>query len=171
MKSIIVPAQITTVEDKIAGNLSFTQMMLLIAPVAMTGLLFVLLPPFVHVNLAKLMIGGCLFLICAALAVRVKGELLLHLIVTRVRYNIRPKYYVYDKNDEYLRYEPTKQPVLKTTEVTIPEAVDTYIAQLIGTPERVWLETVIKDPRARFQMIVKKGGLHVRINEIKEESF
>lgn len=171
MKSTIVPAQITTVEDKIAGNLSFTQMMLLIMPVAMTGLLFVLLPPLVHVNLTKLIMGGCLFVMCAALAVRIRGELLLHRIITRVSYNLRPKYYVYDKNDEYLRYEPTKPHLQKTAEVAIPEAVEACMAQLIDTPERAWLEAIIKDPRARFQMTVKRGGLHVRINEIKEESL
>ncbi len=167
MKSTIVPAQITTVEDKIAGNLSFTQMMLLVAPVILTGILFILLPPFVHVNFTKLLLGGCLFTIGAALALRIKGELVLHRLITKVSYNLRPKYFVYEKNDRYLRYEPTNTLVQEQAVANIPEEVEDFIAEILAMPERVRIESAISDPRANFQFIVKKGGLHVRINEIK----
>ena len=170
MKSTIVPAQITTVEDKIAGNLSFTQMMLLVAPVIVTGLLFILLPPFVHVTTIKLAIGSCLFLTSAALAIRIKGELLLHRIVARISYNIRPKYYVYDKNDTYLRYELTTQTVAEEFAVTVSDDIDIDV-RIVDTPQRARLESAITDPRSRFQMLVRKGGLHVHISEVKEESF
>lgn len=168
MKSTIVPAQITTVEDKIAGNLSFSQLMLLMAPVLMSGLLFIVLPPFIHVTYLKLFIGGCLLLVGATLAIRYRGELVIHRLISRISYNLRPKYYVYDKNDRYLRYEPTVMIPEAPSVAQIPDEVEDFIAQLISMPERVRLESALTDPRARLQFMVKKGGLYVGINEIKD---
>lgn len=171
MKSIIVPAQITTVEDRIAGNLSFTQMALLIAPAICTGLLFVILPPFVSVTDPKLAMGVVLFVLSGTLAIRLRGELLLNHLVTRVSYNLRPKYYTYDKNDSYLRYEALLVAEETPSATLIPEAVESFVASLIDMPIRARLEQAINDPRANFQFDVKKGGLHVRIHEIKEKSI
>ncbi len=84
MKATIVPAQITTIEDRIAGNLSFTQLMLFVFPVILMGLLFIFVPPLVKVNALKLVVGGCLILVGGALAIRYKGNLVLHRLITRI---------------------------------------------------------------------------------------
>ena len=167
MKTTIVPAQITTVEDKIAGNLSFTQLLLLMGPVILTGLCFVLLPPLVRVTAPKLVVGGFLLMAGALLATRLGGELILQRIITRISYNLRPQYYVLDKNDHYLRAAPSGL-LAAATAIVEPAAVAVVSTQLIDKPERSRLENAIDDPRSRFRLMVKKGGLHVSIHEIKD---
>jgi hypothetical protein len=172
MKSTVVPAQITTVEDKIAGNLSVTQLMLLIAPVMLTGLLFTIAPPTLQLTAYKLVIASLFGMTCLLLAVRVKGTLLLHWLITISRYNLRAQIHVLNKNDSYLRY--IEVPFADLPETLVEDAVvelrSPSLKQLaIG--ELVRLEAAIEDPRAKFQLLVKKGGLHVSIHEIKEDSL
>jgi len=171
MKTTIVPAQVTTVEDKVAGNLSFTQLLLMITPVFLDGALFALFPPFMKVTVPKLVICATLATICLLLAIRIKGKLLLQWIAVISTYNIRPKYYIFNKNDLYLRndiqslqaQDTTLEPVVAQVEATIPK-------QFIPTPEMVRLETAVADPRAMFHIRAEKGGLRVYIREVKEES-
>ena len=172
MKTTVVPAQITTIEDKIAGNLSVTQLMLLIAPVLLTGLLFSIAPPMLKLTGYKLLITVMFGLSCITLAVRIKGTLLLHWLITISRYNLRPQIHVLNKNDNYLRY--TELPLFSEPELatTDEETVDPAPSlKQMATTELVRLESAIGDPRAKFQLLVKKGGLHVSIQEIKEDSI
>lgn len=172
MKTTVVPAQITTVEDKIAGNLSVTQLMLLITPVLLTGLLFAVAPPMLQLTGYKLGIAVLFGLTCITLAVRIKGTLLLYWLITITRYNLRPQIHVLNKNDNYLRY--IEIPFSPELEPLIEDAViDVHIPLLkqLATTELVRLESAIGDPRAKFQLLVKKGGLHVSIHEIKEDSI
>ena len=171
MKSTIVPAQITTVEDKIAGNISVTQLILLIAPVMLTGLLFALMPPMIQLTGLKLGLAMVFGFVCLTLAVRVKGTLLLNWLITIGRYNLRPRRYVLDKNDSYLRNTETRPETAVAVadgEVIEPAAP---LRQQLATAEIIRLQSAINDPRSQFQLFVAKGGLHVRINEIKEDSI
>ena len=168
MKSTIVPAQMTTVEDKIIGSLSITQMALLIAPVIILAVMFAMLPPFVKVTPYKLSVGGVFILIGTILAVRLKGELVLNRMLTRAAYNSRPKYYVFDKNDSYVRHEPTEQGIVAEFSAALPETTERSVHSLVDIPVRARLEQAIADPRANFNFSVRKGGLHVSIHEIKD---
>lgn len=56
MKTSIVPAQITTVEDKVAGNLSLPQLFLLSAPIFIGSLVYLIFPPFMGAASYKLVI-------------------------------------------------------------------------------------------------------------------
>ena len=172
MKSTVVPAQITTVEDKIAGNLSVTQLMLLIAPVLLTGLMFTILPPMLQLTAYKLVVIALFGLACITLAIRIKGELLLHWMVTIAKYNLRPAIHVLDKNDGYLRYIeiPITNPIDVAAAAATTVEKPASLMQL-ATAELVRLESAIVDPRSKFQLLVKKGGLHVSIHEIKEDSL
>ena len=169
MKLTVVPAQVTTVEDKVAGNLSFTQLLLLTMPVFVDGAFFVLFPPLFKLTALKLIIGVILAVICLMLAIRIKGKLLLTWIVVIGRYNVRPRYYIFNKNDSYLRKVDNQANQL-------PDSQDKVIAgptvshktPLIPTPEMVRLETAVADPRAKFHFKATKGRLRVYINEVKE---
>ena len=172
MKSTVVPAQITTVEDKIAGNLSVTQLMLVIAPVLLTGLTFTILPPMLQLTAYKMVVVALFGLACTTLAIRIKGELILNWIITIAKYNLRPTIHVLNKNDNYLRNIeiPITSVSVETPEVTVPIKRLPSLIQL-ATAELVRLESAIVDPRSKFQLLVKKGGLHVSIHEIKEDSL
>ena len=103
MKTTIVPAQVTTVEDKIAGNIGMSQLLLLITPIFAGSILFVVLPPFFNYSAYKAVLIVIMALFCATLAIRIHGKILLYWVAVLVRYNSRPKYFVYNKNDNYLR--------------------------------------------------------------------
>ncbi len=171
MKTTIVPAQVTTVEDKIAGNLGFTQLLLLVTPVFLSGALFGFFPPFLKVAPYKLVLGGLLALVCITLAIRIKGKILLSWISIISRYNVRPRFYLFDKNDSYLRTSPSDQQALESEPVIeVREAYD-LLPELMPMSERVRLETAVLDPRADFHFkTTKKGALRVYIREIKEEA-
>lgn len=172
MKSAIVPAQITTVEDKITGNLSLTQLLLLAAAVFGDSAVYVLVPPVSDSSPFKLVFITVLTVMLGLFAIRLKGKLLLQWAIVLLRYSLRPRFHVFNKNDLYLR------PVVK---VASPEGKQKKAAQKaitspvavpqLSTAEKIRLEGIIADPQANFHLTTgRKGALHVRINEIKQES-
>jgi hypothetical protein len=168
MKTTVVPAQITTVEDKIAGNLSFTQLLLMTTPIFMSGAIFVFAPPFLHLQSYKIVICVMLTAICLTLAIRIKGKIVLLWMSIIGRYNIRPRYYVYNKNDAYLRNDTlTTEEELPAKILMQPEPM-AVIKRDVPLRELIRLETAVADPRAKFHFkTTKKGGLRVYIQEIK----
>lgn len=103
MRTTIIPAQITTVEDKIAGSLNMTQILLLITPILVDALIYVALYPKSKINIYKsilmLIITAFLFL----LALRIKGKIILMWLTVLIIYQLRPKYYLFNKNSLYQR--------------------------------------------------------------------
>ena len=75
MKMTVVPAQVTTVEDRIIGNLGFSQILLLIVPVFAAAGIFLLLPPFMGGALYKYVIMGIVALLFGLLSIRIKGKI------------------------------------------------------------------------------------------------
>lgn len=168
MKTTVVPAQVTTVEDKVAGSLSFTQLILLTVPIFADSALFILFPPLFKLSPLKFVAGITLALICFVLAFRIRGKLILQWILVLVRYNARPTYYVYNKNDLYLRdARPEEAETAEAIEVP-EEVIATEGLHAIPTPELVRLQSAVSDPRSRFHFKVTKGGLRVHINEVKD---
>lgn len=168
MKVTVVPAQVTTVEDKIMGSLGLSQLLLLIAPVFIGGGCYIFLPPFSDFHPYKYLLVGIVAILCILLAIRIKGKLVASWIVVLLRYNLRPRLYVFNKNtamfrEQYENVVPTEEIVSKEeTEANyhIPK-LDFHTAakvrDLIDNPER----------RLRFES-TKKGGLYVRLTEIEE---
>ena len=98
MKIALVPAQVTSVEDRIIGSLSSTQTLLLIGPLFFGGLLLALAPPYMALSLYKLIIGLGLMSLGAVLAIKIKGKLIGNWLLIYLKYYLRPKLYVYNKN-------------------------------------------------------------------------
>ncbi len=168
MRSTIVPAQVTTVEDKVTGRLGLTQLVLLTAPVFGGGLLYVILPPFYEYAIYKVVILTALTAICGLLAIRFKGKLLLSWLIVMTRYNNRPRFYVFNKNELHQRPQPykTSQPLKKKTE-DVSQKIRKVIPQ-ISTAELVKVESFISNPKARMYFKVsKKGGLSVHFTEVQ----
>lgn len=168
MKTTIVPAQVTTVEDKIAGNLNFTQLLLLVTPVFISGALFAFLPPFMNLRGYKIVISVLIAVVCMTLAIRIKGKILLLWISIIGRYNLRPRYYLYDKNDLHLRVEPKQKADVAFETATVVKKTEVKMVEDMPLTELVRLENVVSDPRSKFHFkATKKGGLRVYIQEIK----
>jgi len=95
MKTNIVPAQITSLEDIIAANLNLTQVVLLIIPIFVSALVFLGLPPFMHIRLYKIIVLLVLSLPPLVLAVRINGVVALRWVVLIADFYFRPGRYLY----------------------------------------------------------------------------
>lgn len=168
MRSTVVPAQVTTVEDRIAGSLGLSQLLLLTVPVFGGSALFVGLPPFFSYAVYKVVIIVCFAVLCGLLAIRVKGKILLQWLIAIIRYNSRPRYYVYDKNDAHMR---DVTPKIKTEEIqkkTVPKKTILQKLPQLSTAELVKIEDIIANPQANLHFTTnRKGELSVHITEVK----
>jgi hypothetical protein len=168
MKYTIVPAQVTTVEDRIAGNLSMNQLLLLIAPVFLSTVLYVILPPNLHFALYKVGFMLALLILCCLSAIRIKGKILILWIITISRYNLRPKYYLYNKNslsgrEQYLNATSFIEEVTKDDAHVRAERLPR-----LATADKVLVEQLMDNPASNLSFISKKGRLNVVFTEIKD---
>ena len=168
MKATVVPAQVTTIEDRIMGNLGFSQLALFVVPVFVGAGLFIILPPVMHGSPYKYLVAILIGVICGILAIRIKGKIILLWLITILRYNLRPKYYLFQKSTAMFREEYKTQKTEESEEaknaakekVSLPKLAfpdAAYVLEAINKPER----------NLRFEM-TKKGGLHVRLTEIED---
>jgi hypothetical protein len=174
MKSAIVPAQVTTIEDKIAGNLNLAQLLLLTGAIFGGAGIYTIIPPGSDSSPLKLVLITVWIILLSLLAIRLKGKLLIQWAVVLLCYASRPRFHIYNKNDLYLRPVVSKAPLEEVNpeiEASTEEAMQPDIPQL-STAEKVKLESIIANPQTNFHFRTgKKGVLHVRINEVKQEGI
>lgn len=169
MKTQVIPAQITTVEDKIAGNFNLTQILLLMLPVFWTTIVYTLLSPRLQFSWYKLPMILIVFVLCVALSLRIKGKVLLHWLIIIFRYNLRPKYYVFNKNESFLR--TLNLPVFEKKGKVLPDKAAVKKEAKRETPGfsvrgLVRLENLIANPKYSFSLKSgKKGSLYVAIEQ------
>ncbi|HMI08969.1 MAG TPA: hypothetical protein VK497_01050 [Candidatus Saccharimonadales bacterium] len=168
MRISIVPAQITTVEDKIAGNVSVQQAMLLGIPILIGFIIALVFPPSGQFVTYKIVIVISLFIICGSLAIRIKDRIVAQWLKLFVIYSARPLYYVYDKNSTYLRDTDTTEVISETVVEVQSTKKQIITTSNISPKEFVRLEQFATDTRAGMKFeIGKKGELNVHITEVK----
>lgn len=168
MRVTAVPAQVTTVEDRIMGNLGFSQLVLFILPIFIGGGLFIVLPPFMHGSLYKYVLITVISVLSVVLAIRIKGKIILYWLITIIRYNLRPKYYVYQKSlDHREHYESVQKDVAEASSLEPDEQISRI--PHLAFPDAAYALEAISEPdrNVRFEM-TKKGGLHVRLTKIED---
>lgn len=167
MKTTVVPAQVTTVEDRIIGKLGFSQIVLLMIPVFLSAGIFTLLPPVMNGALYKYILMALSLIVCGILSIRVKGKIIALWLVTVLRYNLRPKYYLFDKNTTAFRDEHKSVPPGDKEAINQP-AKKQQKPEKLDDISTLKTRQIIDDPTAdvRFETD-KKGGLHVRFTKVK----
>lgn len=167
MKVTIVPAQITTIEDRIAGNLSLSQLGLLLTPLFFGSVVYVLLPPFFSYSSYKVIIFATLLLLCATLAVRFRSQLVLTWLIKIGRYQLRPQIFVFTKNDLVGRATFKA----KTKFIEDEPVIETYDEKpkTLPLPARYQVEQLLSGARRLSYKPTKKGGLHVVISKVSQE--
>lgn len=169
MKMTVVPAQVTTVEDRIIGNLGFSQIILLIVPVFASAGIFTLLPPFMGSAIYKYVVMGVVAMIFCILAIRIKGKIVAFWLVTILRYNLRPKYYLFNKNVTALRENYPIRKEQQEPEKTTPKVTKKVARHQLDIPATAKVLATLENPAARVRFETgKKGNLHVRLTEIEE---
>lgn len=172
MRTTVIPAQITTVEDKIAGSLNLTQIFILMIPIFWSAVVYILFIPFMKLTWYKLPLVLIVLFICLILSMRIKGKIVLSWLMVILRYNLRAKYYLFNKNDPYLRtmdlpvFEKKplklfrKSPAKKEVKRQNPNFAITDLIQL---------EKLITDPKYTLSFKSnKKGGLYVHFQQIQK---
>lgn len=170
MKMTVVPAQVTTIEDRIIGNLGFSQILLLIVPVFAAAGIFVLVPPFMGGAIYKYIIMGIAAIVFCVLAIRIKGKLVAFWLITILRYNLRPKYYLFNKNVTTLRENyPARKDSAEPEKTDTTKVVKKVTRNQLDIPTTARVLATIENPAAKVRFETgKKGGLHVRLTEIEE---
>lgn len=168
MRTTVIPAQITTVEDKIAGSLNFTQILLLMVPVFWITFVYAIFPPKLHLMWYKIPLALIVLLVCLVLAVRIKEKIVLHWLLVILRYSLRPKYYLFNKNDSFSR--DMDLPIEKKARKYKVEAVKKQKENTnFGIAELVYLENLVKEKNYSLSFKnTKKGGLNVVFEKIQK---
>lgn len=168
MKITVVPAQVTTVEDRIMGSLGFSQMMLLVAPVFVSAILFAALPPAMGSSPYKYILMAAVSTFCALLAIRIKGKIVAQWLGTILKYQLRPKYYLFNKNVTLYRedYSSHKEQVQATENERARKV--RKLKPKLNMYETAKVLAAIEHPEAKLRFETRRGGLHVRLTEVKE---
>ena len=164
MRSTVVPAQITTVEDRIAGNLTFTQIIMFVIPLVTSTTVYVLIPPQSQLGLFKLVLICIQILIFGILAIRIRGKILADWLIIYIKFKIRPRVYIFTKNDlntrEFINIENKKPPINKKQSNKKRNSL-TLSPPL---PDQSKIDDLITNPRLKFRFgLSKKGGIDVRV--------
>lgn len=159
MRTTIIPAQITTVEDKIAGSLNLTQILMLMFPILWTAFLYILIPPVMALPAYKLTLTLLVTFISIILVIRVKNKLVLEWLMVLVRFQNRPKYYLANKNSLYLRELDLPQEVAKTKRVSSKSPAKITDRKELTIPELVKLESLIESGKLAVRYQVGKKQL------------
>lgn len=169
MKATVVPAQVTTIEDRIMGNLGFSQLALFVVPVFVGAGLFIILPPVMHGSPYKYLVAILIGVICDVLAIRIKGKIILLWLVTILRYNLRPKYYLFKKNTVMYREDYQARKPDAPTEINKQRAKEIIHIPKLSFHDAAYVLNTINNPdsKLRFEM-TKKGGLNVRLTEVED---
>lgn len=125
MRTTIIPAQITTVEDKIAGSLNMTQILILMAPIFWTAIIYILLVPSMKLTSLKLLLIIISTATSGILALRIKDKIVAEWLGVLFKYRARPKYYLFNKND--LTNRTLDIPDLPVEQVVVKKSVKKII--------------------------------------------
>jgi hypothetical protein len=169
MRATAIPAQITTVEDRIVGSLNLSQLLLLATPIFGGGLLYAMSPPMLAVSAYKILLLALFTGIGGILAIRIKGMIVLHWVAILFRYWQRPRYYVFDKHSMHGRQQHKVMPE-EVNEVATEAPEHVRLRPSLSLEDLTKVQELIRNPAANIAYEIRKGGLYVRITEVEQES-
>jgi len=162
MRSTVIPAQITTVEDKIAGNFNLSQILLMMAPVLMATLLYTIIPTTMSFGRGKIITTIIFSIVFLTLAIRVKTKIIGEWLIVWLRFKLRPQVYVFDKNDNYLRPGVVKEKAKKEVRIKVAEKVK--VKETVSDEDKVRWQNIIEGRNKSLSFeFNQKGGLHVAL--------
>ncbi len=114
MRSTVIPAQITSVEDKITSFLNLKQIVILVLDLILIIVIFLIIPPLVKFSLLKMILSVTLSLLIVPLIIKYRDVILLDYLVLMLSFKLRPKIYVLrrDSQDD-IEPEANKNQALK----------------------------------------------------------
>lgn len=166
MRISVVPAQITSVEDKIVADVSIQQAILLGSPILFGFIITSVFPPsgeFVTYKIAAVLV---LFFMFSPLAIRIDDRIIIQWLKIILIYCIRPHHYIHNKNSIYLRNIESMRTNFSKETITKNKKT-TPLSSNISQKEFVRLQHFTTDTKTVMKFEVgKKGKLNVRITEV-----
>jgi len=168
MRTTVVPAQITTVEDRIAGNLTFMQIVLLIIPLILGTAIYICIPAKMHVGMFKGILLGLQFALFGGLAIRFRGRILADWLIIYLRFKMRPRKYVFIKND--LTSREIEEVLSRKEKISTAFKVKESIKNpQVSFSENMKVDKLFGNPKVSVSFkLAKKGGLDVALKPIKD---
>jgi hypothetical protein len=97
MKTTTVPAQVTTVEDRITSNLTLLQIVLLMLPVFIDFIIYASLPKSFKLSILKVSLAVLVTSLLWTMSIRYKDKVIFRWLLLIGRYSFRPRFYVHIK--------------------------------------------------------------------------
>jgi len=166
MRITVVPAQITTVEDRVAGSLTFVQIVLLVISLVIGAAIYSGMAPKIHFSSVKLTLIALDFLIFGVLAIRWGGKIIADWLIIYLRYSARPRRYIFTKNDLIHRdiiIETTKEIVKVNAQAAEKKTKKQKMLTLLeqSKMDQLFAENALS---VSFK-ISKKGGVDVSLKQ------
>ncbi len=171
MKTTVVPAQITTVEDRIAGSLTLPQIVLLVMPMVIGALMYAVIAPKMHFGTIKTTLIAIEFIFFGGLALRINGKIVGEWLVIYLRFSSRPRRYVFTKkdithreviveNEIKTKLKQVQNNEIKKTDKPLTLLEESHIGKIFNNNN---LSISFKPS--------KKGGLDVQLKKAKSQRF
>lgn len=169
MKTTVVPAQITTVEDRIAGSLTMPQITLMVVSLVVGAGIYAEVPPKMHLGAIKLSMIIIQFAVFGILALRINGKIVADWLIIYSRYSMRPRRYIFTKNDLIHReiIAEEKSVATEQSRENISEGKNT--AKPLTLLEQLNLKKILDNDDLTISFKPsKKGGMDVSLKQKKE---
>lgn len=168
MRTTVVPAQITTVEDRVAGNFTFIQIVLLVIPLILGSAIYAVMSPKMHLGSAKMIVIGIQYFIFGVMALRINGKILADWLIIYLRYSIRPRRYIFTKNDLIHReiiFQENNQKSVPQKQGALNKAKK---RQSLSILEQIKIDRIFnRDALSISFKLSKKGGVDVSLKQIE----
>ncbi len=168
MKTTVVPAQITTVEDRIAGNFTIVQVILLVISLIIGAAIYSVLTPKLHFNTVKSVLMVLQFGLFAVLAFRIKGKIVADWLIILARYQVRPRRYIFTKNDPIYRDVVVKR--VESEIVSEKEPIDQNAEPDKPLPllEQIKIDRLFQNSSMSVSFkLHRKGGVDVSLKQVE----
>jgi hypothetical protein len=160
MKSSIIPSQVTTIEDRISGSFSLTQIMLILSSVFVSVGIYAIVPEPNTIAGYKLALIVSVLTIAIILSIRISDKIILHHCVIILAFLLRKRTFVYNKNTLKYRSVPTPQPKHTPTPTLKRSPASEVSADSFS-------KNLSLQHNISIQYKFKKGGLHVQASQVR----
>lgn len=166
MKTTVVPAQITTVEDRIAGSLTLPQIILMVISLVIGVVIYAGIPPKMHLSAFKMTFIIIQFAVLGILAIRFNGKIVADWLILYLRYKSRPNRFVFTKNDLiYREIVPSKGATDNTEKQNSTNEEKKYTKPLTLLEELNLKKILTNDSLSISFKPSKKGGMNVALKQ------
>lgn len=125
-------------------------------------------PPELNFALYKIILFFVIGIFSGTLAIRIKEKMIISWLIILLRFVVRPKYFIFNKNDLTEREIIREEIVPLTKKAKVYQKAEQKQTQRISFGQAIQFEKFINNPKASISFrFERKGGLNVSVSEIR----